>query len=161
MNLRRCQYKNQIRRRLLQRLQERIKCTRGKHMHFVDNIYFIPALGRRILNLFDHLADIIHFIIGCRIHLHHVHGIPRSDRLTHLTLATGSLFPGGFTVDCPGKYLCHRRLSGSTGSTEQIGMSNMVGSDLVLQSGYDMILSLYLLEIVRSEFAVQRLIRHA
>ena len=44
------------------------------------------------------------------------------------------------TINRFGKDLRNRRLAGSSGAAEQIGMSDTVRQDLVLQCCYDMIL---------------------
>ena len=58
--------------RLFQRLQKRIKRRRRQHMHFVDEINFVTALGRSISNVLPQLAHVFHTVIARAIDLDHV-----------------------------------------------------------------------------------------
>ena len=79
VHLRGCQYKDDILRRLLQRLQERIKSAYGKHMHLVYDVDLIPALRRAVRHLLPDLPDVIHTIVGSSVNLNHIHRRPRRD----------------------------------------------------------------------------------
>ena len=50
--------------RLFQRFQHRVERAFGEHMHFVDDIDFVFAGGRRVLGVFQYFADVVDTGIG-------------------------------------------------------------------------------------------------
>jgi len=64
--------------RLLQRLQERIKCCWRKHVHFVDQINLITALGRRITNVLPQLTHIFYAVVARSVDLDDVQTVAGS-----------------------------------------------------------------------------------
>ena len=101
-------------------------------MHLIDNIDFKPALSRPVGHLVTNLADIVHAVVGCRIDLDHIHRSPRRYRSAHRAFPAGAAVRRVFTVHCFGKYFRDRRLPGSPGTAEQIGMTNAVSLNLIL-----------------------------
>ena len=48
-----------VRRRLLQRLEQRVEGMRREHVHLVDEVHLVAALGRRVLHVVQQLARIV------------------------------------------------------------------------------------------------------
>ena len=100
-------------------------------MHLVNDVDLVFSLGRTIRDFLPDLTDIVNTIIGRRINLYHVHGSSCRDRPAGRTLATGASVYRMFTVDRFRKYFRDSRLTGSSGSAKQIGMSDPVVLDLI------------------------------
>ena len=152
--------KDHIGRRLLQCLQHGIEGTRGEHMHLVYDIYHVfPVRGSILHSLID-LTDILYTVIGSGIDLQYIHGRSGSDPPAAFTFAAGTAFHRMFAVHGLGQKLGHGGLSRTSGSTEQIGMSDPVVLYLILQSCNYRFLSFYFLKGVRTELSIQRYISH-
>ena len=132
VHLRGSQDENNILRRLLQRLQQGVERSDGKHVYLVDDIDLVPPLRRTVCDLFPDLTDIVHAVIGRRVDLDHIHGSPRCDRSAHLTFPARASIDRMLAVYRLRKYLRHRRLSRSSCSAEQISMPDTVCLDLIL-----------------------------
>ena len=57
-------------------------------------------------------------------------------------------------VYCFCQYFCNGSLTGSSGAAKQISMTNTVMLDLIGQGSYNVILSLDIVKIIRSELPV-------
>ena len=160
MRLRRRQNKNQICRRLLQRLEKSIKGARCQHMHLVDNIHLIAPLRRRILHFVNNLTDVVHTVIGRRVNFHDIHRRMRLYRLTHGTCPARTLRAWILAIHRFGKYFGNRRLTGASRPAEQIGMPDTICFYLVAERSHNMLLPFYIRKIFRTVFSIQSLIRH-
>ena len=123
-------------------------------MHLVDDVDLVFSLRRGIGYLVDDLTDIVHTVVGSRIDLDDIHAGSRRNRLTNTAFPTGAILCGVFTVHCFRKNLCHRSLTGTSRSGEQIRMTDPVRPQLILQCRHDMILTLDIGKSVRAEFPV-------
>ena len=160
IGLRGRQYEDHIGRRFFQRLQKRVESSDRKHVNLVDNIDLVLAFRRRIRHLFPDFPDVVHTVIGRRVDLDHIHGRTCGDRTAGRAFSARIPVHRMFAVHRPGKDLRDSRLSGSSGSAEQIGMPDAVSADLVLQCCHNMILTLYIRKFRRAEFSVQCSIGH-
>ena len=115
-------------------------------MYLVDNIYLITTLRRRILHLINNITDVSHTIIGRRINLYDIHGCLAVDLLAHGTLVTWAAVYRRFTVYRLRHDLCHRSLTGSTGTAKQIRMTDPIRLDLIPQGRHNVILPLDLIK---------------
>jgi hypothetical protein len=61
-----------MRRRFLKCLEQGIESIARQHVDFVDNIDLVARRHRRVADLFDDLAHVVHAGIGGRVHLDHV-----------------------------------------------------------------------------------------
>ena len=61
-----------MRRRLFQRLEQRVEGVLRQHVHFIDDIDLVAGLDRGIAHALDDLAHVIDTGIGGGIHLDHV-----------------------------------------------------------------------------------------
>ncbi|MBV6488911.1 MAG: hypothetical protein GHHEDOFH_02881 [Pseudorhodoplanes sp.] len=61
-----------VRRRLFQRLQERVKGRGRQHVHFVEDIDLVARRHRRVAHRIVDLADVVDAVMGGRVHFQHV-----------------------------------------------------------------------------------------
>ena len=78
-----------VRRRLLQRLQQRIEGMRREHVHFVDEVDLVAAAGRRVLHVVEQLARIIDLGARGRVDLDQI------DEAAGIDLAAAGAFAAG------------------------------------------------------------------
>ncbi len=149
-----CQNKDNIRRRFFQCLQKSIERSCRKHMHLIDNIYFVLAFCRAIRNLFPDLTDIIHTVIGCSIDLDHVHRSACLNGFAHLTLTQGLPFTGCSQFTAFARIFATVVLPVPRCSAEKICMSDTVCVDLIGQRGHNVILPFDIFKIIRPELSV-------
>ena len=155
-----CQNKDHIRGRLLQCFQQSVERSCGKHMNLINDVDFIFSLCGTVGYLLPDLTDIIHTIIGGSIDLYHIHGSSRLDCLAHGALVAGTSIHRMLTVHCLCQDLSYCGFTCTSGSAEQIGMTNTVMFNLVCQGSYYMILTLNIRKIIWSEFPVKGSITH-
>ena len=74
-------------------------------MHLIDDVYLIFAGAGSVSCFVAQVADIVHTVIGSRIHLHHVQNAAVIDALADLTLAAGVSIDRMQAVDCLCKIL--------------------------------------------------------
>ena len=89
MRLCRRQNKHDMRRRLFQRFQQRVKSFCRQHMHFIDNIYFITPVDRRKHDFFTQVTDLIDTAVRGSVDLKHIHTAAVIDPLAVGALVTG------------------------------------------------------------------------
>ena len=129
-------------------------------MNLVYDVYFVFAFCWTVGNLFSDLSDIVYTVVGCSINFDHIHCSSCLDCFAHGTFIAGAAIYGMFTVDCFRQNLCYCCFTGTSGSAEQIGMTNTIMLDLICQGGHNMILSFDICEIIRSEFSVKSSVTH-
>ncbi len=133
-------------------------------MHLVDDKHAVFSLRRRIGNLLNDAADVIHAVVAGCIHLHDIQIRILRNRAAGGTLAARVSVCRVLTVHRLGKNLGNCRFAGPTGSAEQIAVADPAGIDLVFQSSDDRITTADILECLRPVFAIQcqiMCIRHA
>ncbi len=52
-----------MRRRFFECFQQGVPCLRGQHVHFVDDVDFVFAPGRRVLDIFADVANVFDLIV--------------------------------------------------------------------------------------------------
>ena len=78
-----------VRRRLLERLQERVERVLRQHVDFVDDIDLVARRDRGIAHRLDDLAHVVDAGVGGGVHLDHVDMPPFGDRAARLADAAG------------------------------------------------------------------------
>ena len=147
--------------RLLQRFEQGVERRRREHVHLVDDIYFIPALAGGVGCLIPQAADIVHAVVGGRIHLHHVQDAAVVDATADGALAAGVAVVGVEAVDRLGKDLGAGGLARAAHACKQVGVANAPGGHLVAQRGHRAVLGHHILKPLGSPLAVQRAIHPA
>ena len=145
------QNENHIRRRFLQRFQQRIECRCREHMYLVDDINFITAFCRRIFNFADQLPHLFNTAVGRRINFDHIHRIAGCDGRTGCALSTRTpVRLRMLTIDSRRENPCYRRLSRAPCPRKQIGVPDTVCMQLIFQCPNDMLLPFYIIECMRA-----------
>src|SRR5262249_714832 len=68
--------------RLLQCFQERVKRRGRQHVHFVDEVNFVTAFGRRIPNVLAQLANVLDAVVACTVDFDDVETVAAGDLAT-------------------------------------------------------------------------------
>ena len=100
-------------------------------MDLIDDVNPVFSLCRRVLYLFPDVTDVFHTIVGCCIDLYYIHRSSCKNGLAGRTLVTGASIYRMFAVYSPGIDLRYTGLTCTSGSAEQIGMTNTFRRDLV------------------------------
>ena len=70
-----------MRRRLLQRLQQRVERRARQHVHFVEDVDLVARAHRRVADRVVDLPDVVDAVMRGGVHLHHVEMPALDDRL--------------------------------------------------------------------------------
>ncbi len=70
-----------VRRRLFQRLEQRVEGRAGEHVHFVQDVDLVAGGHRRVADGVVDLAHVVDAVVGGGIHLDHVEMAALHDRL--------------------------------------------------------------------------------
>ena len=76
-------------RRLLQGLQQGVEGLLGEHVHFIDDIDLVLALGRQILDLLPQVPDLVDAPVGGAVDFQDVQGGAVGDLPAHLAGVVG------------------------------------------------------------------------
>lgn len=127
--------------RLLKCFEEGVECADGKHVYFIDNVYFVFCLRRGESDGLFELADIVDAGIGCCVDFDDVERFVfcEGDALSAFEAWLGALSVGA--IDGLGKESGESGLSGSSRSGEEIGMSEAVMQYGVAESFDDVLLA--------------------
>ena len=79
LHIRRRHQKLRVRRRLLQRLQQRIKCRRREHVHLVDDVDLELPARRRKPHILPQLTHLLHAVVARTVDLDHIQRTPLRD----------------------------------------------------------------------------------
>ena len=123
----------QMLRRLLDDLQQRVEGRNGEHMHLVDDIYPHFHLRRRINGVVPQVADVVHAVVGRGVDLQHVHAGAGIDGLAGFADVAGVTVVGIQAVDRLRQNLGAAGLARAPGAGEQIRMAHFPGHDLGFQ----------------------------
>ena len=125
MQLRGRQDEQQMLRRFLDDLQQRIEGRDGQHMHLIDDVHTLFHLAGRINSIVPQVPDIVDTIVGGRIDLQHIHAGARIDGPAGLADIAGVAVMGIQTVDRLGKDLGAAGLARTPRAREQVRMAHM------------------------------------
>ena len=158
LQLRRRENEHQVRRRLLQNLQQRVEGRGREHVHLVHDVHALFDRRGREDGFFPQGAHVVHAVIRGRVQLHHVHDRPLADAAAGGAGAAGVPVHGVLAVDGLGEDARAGGLAGAAGADEDIGMGKAVVFHLIFQRLGDMLLPNDLIEGLRPPFSVQGLI---
>src|SRR5262249_26082121 len=133
-----------VRRRLFQRLEERIEGFSGEVVNFVYDIDLVAGFAGRILYVLDDLlTDVVNARFRGGVHLGHVQAAPFLDTDAETTLAAG--FRRGAVlrdaVEGAGEQAGRGRFSTATRPKKEVGVRDAAGLDGVLEGRGDRLLS--------------------
>ena len=110
-------------------------------MHFIEDVDFIFSFMRRVLHFIHKISDVIHFVVGGSILLHHVKRKPLINFHAHITFIARFSLMEIQAVQCFGHDFRTGGFTCSSGSAEKIGMTYAACSDLVFQCRCDVFLT--------------------
>jgi hypothetical protein len=148
----------EVRRRLLDQLQQSVEALRGHHVRLVDDVDLVAALDRREEGSLPQIAGVVHTAVRRRVDLDHVDAAGTAARQVGARLAhPARLGDRAFlAVDGTGEDPRTGGLSTPARSGEQVGMIDPVVAQRVTQRRRDMILPDHLSERLRAIPAIQR-----
>ena len=156
MHFRRAQHEYDVRGRLFQRFEQSVERSRRKHVHLVDDVYFIPAHRRHVVDVLAQLAYLVYTVVGSRVHLHDIEIGRRRERLTRFALAARAAMDGVQAVDRTREYLGAARLARASAAREKVGVRKRSPLYLMHERGNDDVLTYDPVERRRTVFAVKR-----
>ena len=150
------EHEDGVRRRLLERLQERVPGLAGEHVGLVEDVD-LPAPGRRrVADPLAQVADVVDRAIRGGVHLDHVERAAGGDRQARLALAARAQGRAVDAVERAGEDLRQRGLAGATRADEQVGVVDAVALDRVREGAHHVLLADDLVEGLRAVAAVER-----
>jgi hypothetical protein len=72
LSLGRREHEHGVGRRLLERLQERVPCSRREHVSLIEDVHLAAPAHGRVGDALAQLADVVDGVVRGRIHLDHV-----------------------------------------------------------------------------------------
>ena len=160
VRLRRRENKYGVGRRFLERLEECVERSSGKHMNLVDNINLISRTRRKIHNLIADAADIVDAVVRRGVHLDHVKKRVVENAAADFAGITGISVDRRKAIDRAGEDLGDRSLAGPSGSAKEIGMTDLPRDDGLTKRADRMLLLDNLIERQGSKLTVQRDVSH-
>ena len=130
-------------------------------MHFVDQINFVTAFGRRVTHVIAQLADVFHAVIACTVDLDDVETVTTSDLATIVADAARSHRRPLFTIERFRQDSCGRCFPDAARSDEQIGVCEPVLLNRILERARHMGLADQIVECLGAIFAREDLVGHA
>jgi hypothetical protein len=147
--LRRSQGEDDVLRRLLERLEERIEGIPAELVRLIDDVALVARLIGREVELLAQTAGVIHAAVRGGIDLDDIRAAPFGDLAAEATRVVGLGREPSFrllrialtqAVDRLGQQSGGAGLANATRAAEQIGMANPPGGQLVLQGPHDILL---------------------
>ena len=156
VRLRRRQHEHHVRRRLLERLQERVPRRGREHVRLVEDVDAAAAPHRRQGHVLAELADVVDRVVRGRVHLHDVERGAVHDRPARRIVGREVDARTPLAVQRAGQQLGHRGLACAARADEQVGVMDLVELDRVAQCADDVLLADHLVESARAVAAVER-----
>src|SRR5262249_22932083 len=147
--------------RFFQRLQERIERCRRKHVHLVDQINFVTALGRGITNVLPQLTHIFYAVVARSVDLDNVQTVAASYLLAVIAF---SAWRDGRAFNAIER-LCQnpgsRCLADAARPHKEIGVGKAILRQRIFQRARDMRLPNQIIESLGSILSGENLVTHA
>ena len=153
------EHEHDVRRRLLQRLEQRGLGGLGQHVHFVEDVHLVPA-GRAERRLLDEVAHRVDAVVARRVEFVDVVARAALDREARLALATRLAVLRVLAVEHLGEDARGRGLAGAARTGEEVRLTLAVVDHGVAQRPHDVLLTLHLAEAAGPVSAVERLRCH-
>ncbi len=150
------EHEDGLRRRLLERLQERVPCLRREHVRLIEDVDAPATAGRGRGNALAQLADVVDRVVRGGVHLDHVERGGALDREAALALPAGRDGRAVLAVQAGGEDLRERRLAGAARTDEQVGVVHLALRDGVAERADDVVLADDVVEGTRAVTAVER-----
>ena len=149
-----------VRGRFLQRFQQRIERSSGKHVHFVNDVHFEAATRRRVRRGVAQLADLFHAVVARAVNFQNAQRAAFGDLDASLVVIL-EIHRGAVSgVKTFGEDTGDGRLARATRAAEKIRVRDATGGDSVAKRLRDMLLPDHLGKPLRSILSRYDLIRH-
>ena len=149
-----------MRRRLFERLQQRIEAVVRQHVHLVDEIHLEASTTGCVLHILEQFAGIFYLGAGRGVDFDQVDETTFADLAAGAALATRGRSNAGFAIKAAGEDTCDGGLADSTGTGEQVGVVQALVVECIDQRLQHMALPHQFAESARTPFACQNLITH-
>jgi hypothetical protein len=149
-----------VRRGFFERLQQRVEAALGEHVHLVDEVHLVAALGRRVLDVLQQLTGVVHAGARGGVDLNQVHEAPAVDG------GAGRAFTAGFGADALlavqrlGEQPRHGGLADAARAGEQVRVVQTVARERVAERPAHVLLTDHVGEAARAPLAGKRLVAH-
>ena len=153
------EHEHDVRRRLLERLQQRRRRRLREHVHLVEDVHLVPT-GRAERRPLDQVTDGVDAVVGRGVELVHVVGGATLDLQTRLALAARLAVDDVPAVQHLGEDAGGGRLAGAARPREQVRLALAALANRIAKCLDDMVLPLQLTESPRPVAAVEGLGRH-
>ena len=150
-----------VRRRLFQRLEQRVERGGRKHVHFVDEIDLVTAFGRRVTHVVAQLAHVFDAVIARAVDLDDVEAVAAGDLLAVIAHAARRHGRSFHAVERLGQNSRGRGFTDAARSDEQIGVREPVLLDRVLERARDVRLPDQIVKGLGAIFSGEDLVTHA
>ena len=130
-------------------------------MHFVDQINFVPALGRRVANVIPQLAHIFDTVVAGAVDLDHVETVARGDLTAVIANAAGCNGRSFDTIERLRQNTRSRGFADPARPDKKIRVREPILRDRVFQRARDMRLAHQIVESLGSIFSGEDFVAHA
>ena len=151
--LRRCHDEDHVRRRLFQRLQQRVERLAREHVRLVDDIDLHAARERSVLHRLPYAARVLDLPVGGAVYLDDVEALARRDLLARNALSARLVGWTLLAVESLGQYPCDGRLADSSRPGEEIRVSRPIGPHRRCKCQDDVLLTDHVREGLGSPFS--------
>ncbi len=150
-----------VRRRLFQRLQERVERMRREHVHLVDDVDLEPALHRPVHDGLHQVAHLVDLRVRRAVDLEHIERDALGDLVTGRARVARIGRGPALALECLGEDARGRRLPHPAGPAEEERMRDAAGANGRLQRPRRVLLADDVLEALWPQPSGQDPIRHA
>ena len=156
VELGRAEDEDEVRRRLLDQLQERIPRGVGELVRLVEDVDLEAALDRLEDDVLADLADVVDPALARCVHLDHVERRPARDRDARVAGLVGRRRRALLAVERLGEDACERGLPGAARAREEVGLAHLIVLDRVAEGPDYGLLADDLVEVLRPVLPVER-----
>ena len=158
LRLRRREHEDQVLRRLLDDLQQRIEAGRGDHVRLVDDEDAVARLRRRVERPVPQLAGVVHTAVAGRVEFDDVDAARTVRGQRHAGVAHAARCGRRplLAVQRPSEDARRRRLPAAPRPGEQVGVVDAAGGQRSGERFGDVLLANHVGEGCRSVLAVER-----
>ena len=158
LRIRRAHDEDDVCRRLLERLEQRVKRRGRQHVDLVDDVDLVAATHRRIVDAVDDLlAHVVDARAACRVELVDIRVLAGGDEAALLTGAIRQVALALLAHEGLRKDASHGGLASAARAAEEVRMARAALAHGTLERRDHVRLADYLLKRLRTIFAIQRL----
>ena len=156
VELGRAEDEDEVRRRLLDQLQERVPRGVGELVRLVEDVDLEAALDRLEDDVLADLADVVDPALARGVHLDHVERRAACDRDARVAGLVRGRRRALLAVERLGEDACERGLPGAARAGEEVGLAHLVVLDRVAEGPDYGLLADDLVEVLRPVLPVER-----